>query len=144
MAGDVMHAIKQRTQQRANLAYREPAIVGAWHIDPMGMAPFPIGGKNGSEPRHVGAVMPKAGRVGMGERFGDIQPDMTSVPLIGEADVEQVRGKCELGNNARLVKHLTAVIVVEALPQSPVKGLRIVIAEAAQASSRFGPNKDCR
>ena len=88
--------------------------------------------------------MPETGRVSMGERFGDIQPDMTGVPLIGKANVEQVRGQRELGDNAGSVKHLTAVIVIEAVLQSLIKGLRIVIAEAAQASSRLGPNKGCR
>ena len=144
MAGDVMYAVEQSAQQRANLAYREPAIVGAWRIDPMGMAPFPIGGKNGSKARHVGAVMAETGRVGMGERLGDIQPDMTGIPLIGKTNVEQVGGKRELGDNAGSVKYLTAVIVVEAVLQSLIKGFRIVIAEAAEVSSRLGSNKGCR
>lgn len=144
MAGDVMHAVQQRTQQWANLVHREPAIVGGLRIDPTGMAPFPIGGENRRQPRHVGAVMPEAGRIGMGERLGDIQPDMTGVPLVGKTNVEQVRGQRELRDNAGSVKHLAAVIVVEAVLQSLIKGFRIVIAEAAQAAPLSGPNKGCR
>ncbi|KTE84990.1 hypothetical protein ATE72_05695 [Sphingopyxis sp. HXXIV] len=38
-------------------------------------------------------------RIGVGERLGDAQADMTGAPVIGKAHVQQMRGQSELGGN---------------------------------------------
>lgn len=111
MPGHVMDAIEQGAQDRTNGVKGEPAIVGSRLVELMRMTPFPIGRENRRETRHVGAVMREAGRVGVGQPFGNIEPDMPGIPSVGKADVEQVRRQRELGDDARLIKHLVASIV---------------------------------
>ncbi|MFD2429314.1 hypothetical protein ACFSUK_16605 [Sphingobium scionense] len=104
MTGGVMHAIQQGTDQQANLLGRKAAIIHRRVADQMGISPFPIRGENGSQTRHVRAIKTKAGRVGIGQRLGNILSDMLGIPRVREPDVEQICTQRQFCDRAGLMK----------------------------------------
>lgn len=80
-----------------NLRGCQPTVIGFRLAEQAHLVPSPIGREDYRQPRHVGAVMPQPCRIGVCERLGDAQADMTGAPVIGKTHVQQVRRQGELG-----------------------------------------------
>lgn len=141
MAGHIANAIEQRAQQWADGNQGKAAMVGPGFIEPVRVAPFPIGRQCRRQSRHVRAFMSQAGRVGIGQRFGDIQTDMAGIPFVGKADVEQMGGQRKLDDNAGLVEHLGHVMTVKTFFEAPKEGFRIMVAETTEAPTLSGSDQ---
>src|SRR3546814_11372510 len=86
-------------------------------------------------------VVIEAGRIGIGERFGDPQTDIAPAPIIGEADIEQVGAQAQLDHDPRLAEQVEPLVDDAAL-YAQKEALGIVVANFAVASPIFGSSEN--
>ena len=98
------HVIDQRSQQHSDIIGREGAIVWPSAIDQMAVIPLPVGRENLRQSFGLIAVVAKAAGIGIRKRPVDMEANVTSTPSVGKANIEQMGGQGELGNDAGIVK----------------------------------------
>jgi hypothetical protein len=109
MACYFRHVIDQRSQQHPDIIGREGAIVWPSAIDQMAVIPLPVGREDFRQSYGFDAVMAKAAGVGIRKRPVDMEANVTSTPSVGEANIEQMGGEGELGNDAGIVEKIRPV-----------------------------------
>lgn len=133
-----MHAFEERAGETADLVTGEGAIDST--ILQTRVAPFPVRRQDRGQALKIGDIVTKPGRIGVSERFADMEPNVTRAPRIIKADIKKVRTQPQLENDANCVE-LVGATVSRSPFDAGKERFRIVIAGPTKAAPLVGSAK---